>query len=424
MGPAPIKNSARTAWWLAGLAIVAGLVYLMATAETGPVDPTEVGADQTHATVVFNSAMIVFREGLEAVLIFAAVSASLLGANRAKRKPMVMGAAIAFLTTVATWFVVQAILDVASPLGPKLEAITGFIAIVVLLIVLNWFVHKVYWSDWIGRHHRQRRKVLLRTGLAATIGLIALGFTSVYREGFEVVLFLQNLQLQSGTATVLEGVALGLAGTAVVGVLTFWLHRKLPYRKMLILTGVMVAFVLVVMIGGTALSFADLGWIGKHPTPFAVPEWMGSWFEIYPYWETIGAQVLAAAFVVVSYLVAERVKVRRPLKARRDAGGPGNRGPDRGPHSRLVPHAAQIKAVRRRSLARRVARRSLEQALEVVKLTATSADLEHRPDQHPDLASHERLRLDPQHQHFRPLLPPLADDRRCARRGRARSASG
>ena len=152
--------------------------------------------------------------------------------------------------------------------------------------------------------------------IAATVGLIALGFTSVYREGFEVVLFLQNLQLQSGTGTVLEGVAIGLAGTAIVGLLTFWLHHKLPYRKMLILTGVLVAGVLVVMIGGTALSFADLGWIGKHPTPFSVPEWMGSWFEIYPYWETIGAQVLAAALVVGSYVLAERVKVRRPTSAR------------------------------------------------------------------------------------------------------------
>jgi high-affinity iron transporter len=83
---------------------------------------------------------------------------------------------------------------------------------------------------------------------------------------------------------------------------------------MLILTGAMVAVVLMVMIGGTALSFMDLGWIPSHPTPFAVPEWMGSWFEIYPYWETIGAQVLAGALVVGSYLMAEHVKVRRRVR--------------------------------------------------------------------------------------------------------------
>jgi high-affinity iron transporter len=143
---------------------------------------------------------------------------------------------------------------------------------------------------------------------------VALGFTTVYREGFEVVLFLQNLQLQSGTSTVLEGVAIGLACTAVVGVLTFWLHHKLPYRRMLILTGALVAVVLMVMIGGTALSFMDLGWIPSHPTPFSVPTWMGTWFEIYPYWETIGAQLLAGTFVVGSYVLAEHVKVRRRVR--------------------------------------------------------------------------------------------------------------
>ncbi len=142
---------------------------------------------------MFNSAIIVFREGLEAVLIFAAVTASFLGANRSRRRPVVAGAACAFGAAIVTWFVAQALLEVASPLGARLEAITGFVAVVVLLLVLNWFVHKVYWTQWIGKHHQQRRKLLASTGVGATLGLVALGFTSVYREGFEVVLFLQNL---------------------------------------------------------------------------------------------------------------------------------------------------------------------------------------------------------------------------------------
>jgi high-affinity iron transporter len=310
------RPSRRIVVYGIALAVVAGFVYLMATASTGPVDPTEVAHRQSHGTIVFNSAMIVFREGLEAVLIFAAVTASFVGANRAKRRPVAAGALVAFLAAVATWFVAQAVLDVASPLGPRLEGITGFLAIVVLLIVLNWFVHKVYWSEWIGKHHRQRRKLMARGGLGAVIGLIALGFTSVYREGFEVVLFLQNLQLQDGTATVLEGVAIGLALTAMVGVVTFWLHHKLPYRRMLILTGVLVSAVLVVMIGGTAMTFVDLGWLPGHPTPFTVPTWMGSWFEIYSYWETIGAQILAVILVLGSYHLAERMKSGRAGAAR------------------------------------------------------------------------------------------------------------
>jgi high-affinity iron transporter len=307
-------RTTRLAWWSAGLAALAGLVFLMATAKTGPVDPTEVHDHQSHATVVFNSAIIVFREGLEAVLIFAAVTAAMVGANQRRRRPVVLGAAAAFAAAVVTWFAVEALLRAAAPLGARLEAITGFIAIAVLLVVLNWFVHKVYWSEWIGRHHRRRRRLLATTGAGATLGLVALGFTSVYREGFEVVLFLQNLQLKAGNATVLEGVALGLAGTTVVGVFTFWLHHKLPYKRMLVLTGVLIGVVLVVMTGGTALSFQDLGWLPNHPTPFTLPTWMGAWFEMYSSWETLACQLFAALFVVGSYVLAEQVKVRRPQR--------------------------------------------------------------------------------------------------------------
>jgi high-affinity iron transporter len=304
----------RLGWWLLGLAVLCGAVYLMATAETGPVDPTEVTAPQSRGTVVFNAAMIVFREGLEAVLIFAAITASFVGANAPRKRPVVAGALVSFAATVATWFVVQALLDVASPLGPRLEAITGFIAIAVLLVVLNWFVHKVYWTGWIAQHHRRRRRLLGRAGLSATVGLVALGFTSVYREGFEVVLFLQNLELKAGSGVVLEGVALGLAGTVAVGVLTFALQRRLPYRRMLVVTGVLIGVVLVVMIGGTALSFQDLGWLPSHELPFTVPEWLGSWFEVYGTWETVGAQVVAALFVIGSYVAAERMRVRAPQR--------------------------------------------------------------------------------------------------------------
>src|SRR5918911_5610516 len=101
-------RTTRLAWWTAGLAALAGLVYLMATAKTGPVDPTEVKDHQSHATVVFNAAIIVFREGLEAVLIFAAVTASFVGANKQRRRPVVAGAAPALPPPGATWFVAPA----------------------------------------------------------------------------------------------------------------------------------------------------------------------------------------------------------------------------------------------------------------------------------------------------------------------------
>ena len=151
---------------------------------------------------------------------------------------------------------------------------------------------------------------MLERGGAVAAGLVALGFTSVYREGFEVVLFLQNLRAAGGHRDrALQGVAIGLAGTAAVGVLTFWLHHKLPYRRMLVLTGVLLAVVLVVMTGGTrARPFQDLGWLPSTPLPFAMPGWLGAWFEIYGTYETIACQLGAAILVVGSYVLAEQLE--------------------------------------------------------------------------------------------------------------------
>ncbi len=316
---APGPSLGRRLAWPTLLLFIAGVVYLMATADTGPVDPTEISGPQSRASVVTNAAIIVFREGLEAIMILAAITASLIGTNAGKRKPIMGGAAVAFGASIGTWFALQAVLDAASPLGPKLEAITGFIAIVVLLVVMNWFVHNIYWSQWIGRFHRQRRRLVGSESQWVFLGLVALGFTSVYREGFEVVLFLQNLQLQQGTAAVLEGVAIGLAATAFVGLAIFRLQRKLPYKKLLITTAVMLAVVLVVMVGGTAATFVELGWLPSYPTPFEVPAWLGAWFEIYSNWTTIGAQVIATVLVGGSYFLAEEMKNRGPRRRGQEA---------------------------------------------------------------------------------------------------------
>jgi high-affinity iron transporter len=301
--------------WIFAAAIVVTLIGGLIYASQGSPDPTEAATNQSHGVVVANSAIIVFREGLEAVLIFAAVTASMLGGQKRLRRPVAAGAGVAFAATIATWFVAQAILGQFSQYGDRLMAVTGLIAVAVLLVIMNWFFHKVYWTKWIGKRNAQRKRVLAGGFVGGqVVGLVALGFTSVYREGFEVVLFLQNLQLQAGTGTVLEGVAIGLAGTAAVGIATFFLQQKLPYKRMLVVTGVMLGVVLVVMIGGSARTMQDVGWLTRTPIGVQFPDWWARWFEVVPTWETVGAQAFAAVLVLGSYFAARYVKVRRPVR--------------------------------------------------------------------------------------------------------------
>ncbi|HKG02067.1 MAG TPA: FTR1 family protein, partial [Conexibacter sp.] len=279
------------------------------------------GDSANKAQVVVNSAILVFREGLEAVLILAAITASFVGVRRGMRRPVLIGAGLGLLASVITWVLAQTLLQSLDQYGEKLEAVVGLVAIGVLLLITNWFFHKVYWSEWIGKFHRQRKRLerFDKVGFisAQVLGLSLLGLTSVYREGFETVLFLQSLELSAGTSTVLEGAGLGLAMTLAVAVVTFALQRKLPYKKMLIVTGVMIGVVLVVMVGQTARTMQGTGWLPITPMDITPPYWAGLWFGFFPTWETVGAQIAAAAFVIGSYYLAQEVRVKRPRRRAR-----------------------------------------------------------------------------------------------------------
>lgn len=279
------------------------------------------GEGESATTVITNSALIVFREGLEAILIIAAITASMIGTKRELRRPILRGALLAVPASIALFFVAILILDSLSQYGEKLEAVVGIVAICVLLLVLNWFFHKVYWTEWI-KGHRERSKELLAEGVGAAgaaagtiTGLYLLGFTSVFREGFETVLFLQSLQLSSGTGIVLGGVTLGLFATAVVGYATFALERKLPYKRLLIVTGVLIALVLIVLVGNTVRTLQGVGWLPITPLDVEFPLWMGTWLGIFPTVESLVAQAGAFAFVIGSYFAAEWVRKRNVRKA-------------------------------------------------------------------------------------------------------------
>ena len=237
----------------------------------------------------------------------AAITASLVRTAGSYARPIAAGAIVAFLASVVTWFIVVAIISAINAPALDVQAATGLLAIVVLLIIMNWFFHKIYWTAWISHHTRRRRQILEEQATGRTntyFGLALLGFTAVYREGFEVVLFLQSLRLRAGSATVLEGVLIGLGLTALVAVLTFAAHQKLPYKKMLVLTGVLLGFVLVVMVGESVQELQQAGWIATTPIGIELPEWVGVWFATFPNVQGLIAQAVAAAIVIGSYVVA------------------------------------------------------------------------------------------------------------------------
>ena len=184
--------------------------------------------------------------------------------------------------TVLTWIIAQGILTSLARYGEALEAVVSLIAIGVLLIITNWFFHNVYWTGWIANFH-SRKKRLIGGEKGQILGLALLGFTSIFREGFELVLFLQALVLELGVGAVLAGVAIGVAGTILVGVIVLLLQAKLPYKKMLVATGIMIGAVLLVMVGNTVHVLQLVGWLPLHGIQgLDIPYWTGLWFGLFP----------------------------------------------------------------------------------------------------------------------------------------------
>jgi high-affinity iron transporter len=308
-------------WTAVVLAVSVTAVLLGWHASGGTANPTALpaGRSLSHTTVVVNSAILVFREGLETILVLAAVTASFLGANKLYRRPVVAGGAGAVAASIATWFAVIWLIGQFHGGEFDVQAATGLPALIVLLIVMNWFFHKVYWTGWISNHHKRRRSLLSAdpetNKRRMLLGFALLGFTSVYREGFEIVIFLQNLRELYGSSVVLEGVAIGLLFTAAAGVLTFALHQRLPYKRLLIITGVMLLFVLVVSVGEQVNEMQLAGWIGTSEiTWLHIPAWMGTWFSLFNNWETFIGQGLALLLVLGSYVAAQYVRVWRPRR--------------------------------------------------------------------------------------------------------------
>ncbi|MDQ0191314.1 iron permease [Alicyclobacillus cycloheptanicus] len=312
---------------LGGAVLLAVLVWQAVTAAGNP-DPTAHGI--SPAAGMIDTAVLVYREGLECILVLSAVVAGLIRTQKVYWKPIAGGAGIGFAATLATWFVLVGILALAATTTSEnnIQAATGLLAIVVLLVVMNWFFHRIYWTGWIAFQNRKKKELISSIETAnedkletvksvAYKGLVVLGFASVYREGFEVDLFLQSIRMQVGTANVVLGTAFALVLIGITGYFTFIAHQKLPYKKMLVFTGVMLGVVFEIMVGEQVNEMQLANWIPTHSFALNFPAWAGTWFSLFNNWETVIAQVVAAVFIIGSFYAArmERFKPRKAASA-------------------------------------------------------------------------------------------------------------
>ena len=263
---------------------------------------------------------ILFREGLEAVLLIAVLLGSLEAARAANyRRPLAWGVVGAVAATAVTFLLATFVIEIAPVNREVLEAVTALLAVVVLFAVSFWLVSRLEQRRWMEFMRARTASAIAAGGALAFAGL---GFTAVYREGFETVLFYQALTLFA--QGLILWVALGGAAAALalagVGYAIFGLGKKLPLKPLLI-GGVSILLLLsVAFVGNAVRSLQEVDVIDATPIEGGwarLPVFLAELTGIHPTSQGIAAQ---AALLAVYLLGALFVFAWQPMRRRQAAG--------------------------------------------------------------------------------------------------------
>ncbi|MGE0879450.1 MAG: FTR1 family protein [Acidimicrobiia bacterium] len=275
--------------------------------------------------VMGQSFLIIFREGLEVVLLLSVLLGYLEAAKASHfKKPIMIGIGLAAVLTVFTVIALQTIFA-ALPVGREiLEAVTALVAVAVLFYVSFWLIARIEHKRWM-EFLRARVWNAVSVGSATSLALI--GFTAVYREGFETALFYQAL-LSFGSGLhlwVFIGLVLGLIALSIVSFFIFRLGRKLPIKTFMTTAVTLIMVTSVTFLGNAVkeLQSADVvgytrleGW--PRPAIF-ISQATGYW----PTKQTVLAQVILSlvyiAGAVYMFVVRPRLANRGVQKPKTTA---------------------------------------------------------------------------------------------------------
>lgn len=293
------------------------IVVLRSMLDTAERKLTEAGVGGP-AIITGQSFLILFREGFEIVLLLSV----LLGYLEAARspqfiKPVLGGVALAALATVLTVLAMPIIFRTLPINREVLEAVVALLAVAVLFYVSFWLIARLEHKRWM---EFVRARLWSAISIGSTASLVAVGFTAVYREGFETALFYQSL-LSFGTGMtgyILLGIGLAIVALGGVAYAIFKLGRKLPVRTFMNAAVAMVMATSVAFLGNAVhtLQAADVITYRRTEGP-RLPIFLAQATGIWPTVWSLLAQIVLTAVYLLGALYAFVIKPRLIDRPRR-----------------------------------------------------------------------------------------------------------
>ena len=261
------------------------------------------------ASTFIGAFTILLREGLEALLIVVAMIAFLRKADRGEMVRHVhSGWVVALIAGGITWAIATFFIGVSGASRELTEGFGSLFAAVVLLSVGIWMHGKSQAGEWQRYITETLGKALSRSSAWFLFGL---AFIVVYREVFETILFYAALTAQGSGAVILVGAASALALLGLIAWVMLRFSAKLPVSEFFKYSSALIAVLAVVLAGKGVAALQEAGMIDI--APFAqiprIPV-----LGLFPTWESVGAQLLTIAIVMMGAWYNGRL-ANRPVAA-------------------------------------------------------------------------------------------------------------
>jgi high-affinity iron transporter len=257
-----------------------------------------------------NSFAIMVREGLEAILIIAAIIAFLSATGSRKSIKYIHYGWIAALGAgLLTWFLAKTVISISGAQREIIEGITALTAAAVLFYVSYWLITKIEVKKW--KQYIQG-KVESAVSRNSVIALVSVSFFAVYREAFETVLFYQALwyQAENSQSAVIWGIIAGGAVLVVLYFVIFKMALRIPIKYFFTFTSIFLYLLAFILLGKGIKELQAAGAVSVTPVDYL------PYIDVigfYPTLETSVPQailVLAFAFAVfwLGYIKREKEK--------------------------------------------------------------------------------------------------------------------
>lgn len=243
-------------------------------------------------TEFFEALIIILREGLEAILIVAAIITYMVKTgHRDKVKTVYLWAGLAIVASIVTALIIDQAFAASKVSQEFLEGITMLLAAGVMLYVTNWILGKLDSQKW-GKYIKGKMDDALTSKNTLALGLVS--FLAVYREGFETVLFFKALTLGTTNITgVLSGLILGLIILGILFYLIVRVEKRLPLNIVFGITSALLFLLSLKFAGKGIHELQEAGIIGE--TALAIVPKIKD-LGIYPTLETLGIQAVVVLF--------------------------------------------------------------------------------------------------------------------------------